>query len=334
MRNQSRVAIIASLCLGIILSIATGADAESYCEQTRLCADPPDGLVQDGYYVGHDEPSLLFYSSTEGSGNSSFYNVTLPIEPAALADAGGVNSFRLYTALWFGMALCDSQSAPEFTHAECKPDSDSNIFDGSDPTMPDYAGHRFGGAYMELQFYPPATSGQNPPSCDPNKWCAALNVDSFSADETGPTEIFNNFACQDQFNDEPVNFAWVTRSGNATSSSALVNNSVGKAPITSDVMLMNPGDQLAIAMNDTPSGFHVSITDFTTGQTGTMTANAAHGFAQVVYDPSAGSCTTKAYTFHPMFATSIRADAGLDRAYLQRRLLDGNRPSNTGRLHW
>ena len=304
MRNQSRVAIIASLCLGIILSLANSAHAESYCEQTRLCADPADGLFHDGYYVGHDEPALLFYSNTDGSGNSSYYNVTLPTEPAASADAGGVNSFRLYTAFWFGMALCDSQSAPEFTHAECKPDSDSNIFDGSDPTMPDYAGHRFGGAYMELQFYPPATSGQNPPSCDPNKWCVALNVDSFSADETGPTEIFNNFACQDQFNDEPVNFAWVTRSGNATASSALVNSSFGKAPITSDVMLMNPGDQLAVAMNDTPSGFHVSITDFTTGQQGTMTANAAHGFQQVVFDPSGGSCTTKPYTFHPMFATS------------------------------
>ena len=304
MRNHSRVAIIASLFLGIILTIATRAGAAGYCEKTRLCADPPDGLFHDGYYVGHDEPALLFYSSTEGSGNSSFYNVTLPIEPAASAAAGGVNSFRLYTALWFGMALCDSQSAPEFTHAECTPDSDTNIFDGSDPTMPDYAGHRPGGAYMELQFYPPATSGQNPPSCDPKKWCAALNVDSFSADETGPTEIFNNSACQEQFNEEPVNFAWVTRSGNATSSSALINNSSSSAPITSDVMLMNPGDQLAIAMSDTPSGFHVSITDFTSGQQGTMTANAAHGFAQVVFDPKAESCTTEPYTFHPMFATS------------------------------
>jgi hypothetical protein len=157
---------------------------------------------------------------------------------------------------------------------------------------------------MELQFYPPATFAENPPSCDPNKWCAALNVDSFSADETGPTEIFNNSACQEQFNSEPVNFAWVTRSGNATSSSALVSNFSSSAPITSDVMLMNPGDQLAIAMSDTPSGFHVSITDFTTGQQGTMTANAAHGFAQVVFDTKAESCTTAPYTFHPMFATS------------------------------
>jgi hypothetical protein len=304
MRNQIRAAIIASLSLGMILTLAASANAASYCARTRLCADPADGVIDDGYYVGHDEPALFFYSSTAGSGNSSYYIVTLPTEPSAPAAAGGVNSFELYTAFWFGMALCDSQSAPEYTNAECTPDSDSNIFDNSDPTAPDYAGHRFGGAYMELQFYPPASPGQNPPSCDPNKWCAALNIDSFSADQTGPTEIFNNSDCIGQFGDEPVNIAWVTRSGNATASNALVNLSLPEAPVTSDVLLMNPGDQLAIAVSDTPSGLHVSITDFTTGQQGSMTANGTHGFEQEVYAPNATSCTTQPYTFHPMFATS------------------------------
>lgn len=122
-----------------------------------MCADPADGLINDGYYVGHDEPALLFYSATPGSGNSSLYYLTLPTDPPFNPGSNTVNSFRLYTAFWVGMALCDSQSAPEFTHSECTPDSDSNIFDGSDPTKADYAGHRPGGAYMELQFYPPAT---------------------------------------------------------------------------------------------------------------------------------------------------------------------------------
>jgi hypothetical protein len=35
-----------------------------------------------------------------------------------------------------------------------------------------------------------------------------------------------------------------------------------------------------------------------------MVANGAQGFQQVVFDPSASTCTTKPYTFHPMFATS------------------------------
>ncbi len=67
---------------------------------------------------------------------------------------------------------------------------------------------------------------------------------------------------------------------------------------------MNPGDQLAVSMSDTPSGFQVSITDFSTGQAGTMMANASHGFQQVVFDPNASTCTFSPYTFHPMFATS------------------------------
>jgi hypothetical protein len=36
------------------------------------------------------------------------------------------------------MALCDNQSAPEYTHAPCTPDSDSNIFDGTTPAGADY----------------------------------------------------------------------------------------------------------------------------------------------------------------------------------------------------
>jgi hypothetical protein len=305
MRKQFRVAIMASLSLGLFSSLASRAHADSYCEKTRLCADPGDGLVNHGYYVGHDEPALLFYSSTPGSGNSSLYYISLPTEPTASAADGGVNSYRLYTAFWLGMALCDSQSAPEYTHAECTPDSDTNIFDGSDPTMPaTYAGHRPGGAYLELQFYPPATAAENPPSCDPNKWCAALTVDSFSADQTVTPETFNNFDCEDDYGDEPANLMWVTRSGNATSSNALINLSFAEAPVTSDVLLMNPGDQLAVSISDTPNGLQVSITDFSTGQKGTMTANGSHGFQQVAFQPDAEACATNPYTFHPMFATS------------------------------
>src|SRR5262249_15540780 len=140
--------------------------------------------------------------------------------------------------------------------------------------------------------------------CDPSKWCAALNIASFSADQTSIPETFNNSDCEDSFGDEPINFAWLTRSGNATTTSALVNVSFGTPSPTSDVLMMNPGDQLAVAMNDTPDGFAVSITDFSTGQQGMMIANAAHGFEQVKFDPAASSCTTMPYTFHPMFATS------------------------------
>ena len=56
--------------------------------------------------------------------------------------------FELNGAIWFGMALCDTQSYPEQV-STCTPDSDSNIVDPAvSPNHP-------GTAFMELQFYPP-----------------------------------------------------------------------------------------------------------------------------------------------------------------------------------
>ena len=106
-------------------------------EAWSLCAEPESSIGYDGEYTGHDEPSLLFYSSTPGSGNSNIYQMTLPDESRVMpnqAGTGGTWNFQLHPAFWYGMALCDNQSAPEFTHEPCVPDSDSNIADGSDPT--------------------------------------------------------------------------------------------------------------------------------------------------------------------------------------------------------
>src|SRR5438552_2926035 len=68
-----------------------------------------------------------------GSGNNATYLLRLPKDPPTLPKqdgTGGTFNFQLHPAFWFGMALCDNQSAPEFTHAACAPDSDTNIFDG------------------------------------------------------------------------------------------------------------------------------------------------------------------------------------------------------------
>jgi hypothetical protein len=48
----------------------------------------------------------------------------------------------------------------------------------------------------------------------------------------------------------------------------------------------------------------VGINDEDTGQTGSMTASAANGFAQVLYEPTAAACHQSAYTFRPMYASS------------------------------
>jgi hypothetical protein len=73
--------------------------------------------------------------------------LVLPNEPPTLPKqdgTGGTFNFQLHPAFWSGMAMCDDQSAPNpggssvGANIPCTPDSDTNIFDNSDPTKPDY----------------------------------------------------------------------------------------------------------------------------------------------------------------------------------------------------
>jgi hypothetical protein len=126
-------------------------------EDSPLCTELAASLNYEGKYIGHDEPSLVFYSDVPGSGNSNVYVLTLPKDPPVLPKqdgTGGTFNFQLHPAFWFGMAMCDTQSAPN-PGQSCTPDSDANIFDGPDPTKPDYIGKHPGTAFMEMQFYPP-----------------------------------------------------------------------------------------------------------------------------------------------------------------------------------
>jgi hypothetical protein len=60
-----------------------GSGSWSGCANNiRLCTEVSDPLSAFGHYVGHDEPSVLFYSNVPGSGNHMQYNATLPVEPA------------------------------------------------------------------------------------------------------------------------------------------------------------------------------------------------------------------------------------------------------------
>ena len=67
---------------------------------------------------------------------------------------------------------------------------------------------------------------------------------------------------------------------------------------------MDPGDQLDISIHDSTDGLVASIADLTSGESGSMTASIANGFAQVNYDPNAATCTQTPYAFHPMYSTS------------------------------
>ena len=69
-------------------------------------------------------------------------------------------------------------------------------------------------------------------------------------------------------------------------------------------MILKRPCHLQVALTDTKNGLNVGIHDLTTGHTGSMTASAANGFAQVKYDPAGSSCTAVPYNFHPMYSTS------------------------------
>ena len=58
----------------------------------------------------------------QAPGTRAMYQMTVPEESRVMpnqAGTGGTWNFQLHPAFWFGMALCDNQSAPEYTHAPC-----------------------------------------------------------------------------------------------------------------------------------------------------------------------------------------------------------------------
>jgi hypothetical protein len=273
-------------------------------ENNPVCAETDQAIGYEGKYTGHDEPSVLFYSNTAGAGNSNLYRIRLPKDPPKLPTqdgSGGTDNFQLHPALWVGMALCDNQSGPEYTHASCTPNSDTNIFDGGDPAAADYIGKHPGTAFLEVQFYPPGYVTQPVGfSCDATKWCAAVAIFSLNLNQN--TGVANNADCLSKVGIEPANYAFITKNGVATDPAGPMEINFIVRP--DKVLFMNSGDSITLDVHDTAAGLHVGINDLSTGTTGFMTASTANGFAQIVYDPSATTCTELPYAFHPMYSTS------------------------------
>ncbi|MHB8816852.1 MAG: hypothetical protein ACYDAE_26810, partial [Steroidobacteraceae bacterium] len=227
----------------------------------------------NGRYIGHDEPSLEFFSTAPRSGNSVQWDFTLPVERPLPAT----QTFENTVAIWFAIAICDSNSFP---NGACIPDSDEN-------TPADA-----GSAFMELQLYPPGF----PPfitqiSCDLKHWCAALNIDSLEVNSSGKL----NPNCT-----EPVNFAWLATDGIPTGPPSPANANTATFTPNGHTLLMNQGDHLRITITDTPSGLLTRIDDLTTGQSGYMVASGRNGFQNT--DPN--SCAGTNYDFHPEYSTA------------------------------
>jgi hypothetical protein len=315
---MKRPALLLALVLGAVIAVTFAAPAgaiqpkqwQDACTwDAWMCTEVYDSIGPNGAYTGHDEPSLLFYSNTPGAGNSMVYKFVLPREPATFPTQDGTGStwnFELHPAFWFGLAMCDNQSAPEYT-TTCTPDSDTNIKDGSDPTKPDYIGYHAGNAFMEMQFYPPGWASWEPGvSCSATQWCAALNIDSFLQNQN--TGVYNNDACRNTAGDEPVAFAFITKNGVPQAPvdprTAFAPPYSQTTPDLSKDLLMNPGDVILLNMHDTAQGFVVSIRDLTTKQSGSMTTSASNGWSHVLYQPSSSTCNIAPYSFHPIYSTS------------------------------
>jgi len=309
MRRLLGGALAAAAALVLLGLFAGSAKAAvPHCDEPyALCTEPVDSIGYGGEYTGHDEPSLLFYSDTPGAGNSSLYHIRVPSDPKVLPNQSGTAgtwNFQLHPAFWLGMALCDNQSAPEYTHDPCVADSDTNIFDGTDESAPDYIGKHPGTAFLEVQFYPPGWAPWPPGvSCDASKWCASMAIFSFNSDQN--TGVPNNADCLNTVGIEPANFAFLTRSGVPHAPPGPLDQTLGTfTPDPSADLFMNSGDELSVDIHDGSAGLTVIVHDATTGQTGSMTASADNGFAQVLYEPDSATCNQAPYSFRPMYATS------------------------------
>jgi hypothetical protein len=300
------LAVPAALAGGGLTSSAasTGANAPTHidCSDTNrfICTEVRDSEAVFGHYVGHDEPSVLFYSNQNGSGNQMAYSGILPTEPSPTNVPGKHNyTFEYTPAFWFGMAMCDTQSYPELVKS-CVPDSNVNIVN------PAKSPYHPGAAYMELQFYPPGYVQQwNGFSCSATQWCVALTIDSLALNSLTGKQL--NSACESLVGEEYVNFAYLTHSGKPQGPP----NPVQFQPLASGtpdphkVEFLNQGDHFSVVLHDTSNGLEAIVKDTTSGTSGAMTASAANGFGQVKFAPSPSTqCTNIPYNFHPMYATS------------------------------
>ncbi|HLJ86209.1 MAG TPA: hypothetical protein VKZ53_05260 [Candidatus Angelobacter sp.] len=305
----------------VLLGTMSAADGKQLVTQTKksflscpnntgFCADINHTYQEAvGHYTGHDEPAILFYSDKPGSGNNFTTTLTLPLDPPTPPKqdgTGGTFNFQLHSAIWFGMILCDTQSAPNFTNV-CIPNTDANIFEDASPSSAHFIGHHPGSAFLELQFYPPG--GMNTCS-DPTLWCVAMTIDSFNMqDLTGQA---NNADCQTKVGLEPINFAMLTTTGVSQSPADPLNLDFAAQTtiIPGTTFQMRPGDQVKVIIHDTKDGLKAIVKDLTAGTEGSMTASIANGFTQVNFvpdpDPNNPSvtCSSTPYAFHPMYSTS------------------------------
>jgi hypothetical protein len=258
----------------------------------ELCTDPvkivnghAHRFIDNGWYVGHDEPSVKFLSSEAGSGNTMSYLMRIPRDPKGLPTATGSRTDygQLSVAPWFGLPICDGKSYPQNA---CTPDSDTNSGLNNDPNAA-------GSAFMELQFYPPGfTPFVDNTSCSATKWCAALTIDSL--------ECTFGFATCNNNCIEPVNFSYLQTNGVPAGPPSPQLSDVSTFTPNGHTLKISSGDVLAVSITDPPGGLTTTVRDLTTNKTGYITASAANGFMNT----NIADCSGTPFTFHAEYSTA------------------------------
>ena len=197
------------------------------------------------------------------------------------------------------------------TQRSARPDSDANDLEGTNPNAADYIGKHPGNAFMELQFYGPGYVPQFEGfGCTATQYCAAMTIDSLSSNQNNGVD--NNAACNDYIlgGVEPINWAYITKSGqsqapaNPLFTGTFDNpNFAAVNPDLNKDLFMNPGDRIRMHCTTRRRAFELDLIDLTTGQSGSMTASTANGFAHILYQPNASNCKAKPYAFHPEYST-------------------------------
>ncbi len=256
-----------------------------------LCTDPVrfalktgqrQRFIDNGWYVGHDEPSVKSISARAGSANRMTYGMKLPFDPTATpTSTGSVTKYgELSVAPWFGLPLCDPKSFPRGPYT---PDSDAN--------NPNLAGS----AFMELQFYPPGFAPfVDAISCSATRWCAALTIDSL--------ECRTNGSCNNNCI-EPVNFSFLQTNGIPPGSPAPQNPRLSTFLGNSHTLKMKPGDVLKVSITDPSGGLLAKVRDLTSGQVGYIQASAHNGFRNT----NIKDCSGTLHTFHAEYNTAKKS---------------------------
>ena len=130
------------------------------------------------------------------------------------AGTAGTWNFQLHPAFWLGMALCDNQSAPEFTHAPCAPEQRHQHLRRHEPgrRRTTSASTRARRSSRCSSTRPAGRPGRRASAATRRKWCAAMAIFSLQpGSEHGRPEQRRLPATRSAI--EPANFAFITKSG-------------------------------------------------------------------------------------------------------------------------